>query len=206
MRTVSKVLLVVVLFWSLGALAQQAAPYLPNYELTPGDVFDVTIEDICTPGYTKKVRNVPKSLRDQAFKSYGISPDRRSQYQLDHLIPLNLGGSNSIRNLWPIPNYTSPWNAQVKDRLEMRLQKLVCSGQVGLETAQREIAFNWTEAYQRFMGTSPPVVAKSEPLLAPNVVTTETPPKNTAPNATENEVWVNTASPGRHAGRSAIEM
>jgi hypothetical protein len=125
MRAVSKALLVLFLFWGLGALARQPAPYLPNPELTPGDVFDITIEDICTPGYTKKVRTVTSSLRNQAFESYGISSDRRSEYQLDHLIPLALGGSNSIKNLFPLPNHTSPWNARVKDRLEVRLQKLV---------------------------------------------------------------------------------
>src|SRR5215475_14711044 len=104
MRTVSKALLAVVLFWSVGALARQPAPYLPKPELTPGDVFDVILEDVCTPGYTKKVRAVPSALRTQAFKSYGIASDRRSEYQLDHLIPLALGGSNSIKNLWPQPN------------------------------------------------------------------------------------------------------
>jgi hypothetical protein len=194
MRTVSKAILALVLLWSVGALAQQPAPYLPNPELTPGDVFDVTIEDICTPGYAKKVRAVPKALRDQAFNSYGIMYDQRNQYQLDHLIPLALGGSNSIKNLFPLPNYTSPWNARVKDRLEVRLQKLVCSGQVDLETAQREIAANWTEAYERFMGASPPAAAKAEPLLAPIVVIETPPPTTSAPNATENEVWVNTRS------------
>jgi len=208
MRTVSKALLTVVLFWSVGAPARQPAPYLPKPELTPGDVFDVTLEDICTPGYTRKVRAVPSALRTQAFKSYGIASDRRSEYQLDHLIPLALGGSNSIKNLWPQPNHTSPWDARAKDRLEVRLQRLVCGKKLALETAQREIAANWTEAYQRFMGTSPPSVAKLEPLLAQNV-TTERPPKTSAaPTGAKNEVWVNTRSgiywkPGsRHFGKT----
>jgi len=198
MRTLSKALLAVVLFWSLGALAQQPAPYLPNRVLTPGDVFDVTIEDICTPGYTKKVRAVTKALRDQAFESYGVAFDQRRNYQLDHLIPLALGGSNSIKNVFPLPNHTSPWNARVKDRLEVRLQKLVCSGQVDLKTAQREIAANWTEAYRKFMGASPPVVAKSEPLLAPNV-TAETSPKAKRTDGSQER------SMGQHALRHILE-
>ena len=67
------------------------------------------------------------------------------------------------------------------------------------------VAANWTDAYQR--GTSPPIVANSEPLLAPNV-TAETPPRANAPNATKTEVWVNTRSgiywkPGsRHFGKT----
>ena len=154
----------------------------------------MTIEDICTPGYTKKVRAVPTSLRNQAFESYGVPFDERRNYQLDHLIPLALGGSNSIKNLFPLSNLTSPWNARVKDRLEVRLQKLVCNRQVDLETAQRAIAANWTEAYQKFMGTSPPIVANREPLLTPNATGSQSRSKANAPNATENEVWVNTRS------------
>ena len=180
MRTVSKALLALCLLWNVSALAQRLTPYLPNPEFTPGDVFDVTMEDICTPGYSKKVRAVTKALRDQAFTKYGIMSDRRGEYQIDHLIPLALGGSNSIKNLWPLPNNTSPWNARAKDALEVRLQKLVCSGQVALETAQHQIATDWTEAYRKFIGASPPVAGKGEPLLAPN--------------ANEDKVWVNTQS------------
>ena len=194
MRSVLKLLVVLYLIWNVGALAQRSAPYLPDPELTPGDVFDVTVEDICTPGYATKVRAVPKALRDQAFESYGVAFRERKNYQLDHLIPLSLGGSNSIKNLFPLPNHTSPWNARGKDRLEARLHKLVCSGQLDLEAARRAIATDWTEAYQNFMGTFPPAVAKGEPLLAPNATGYETLPQANAPNATEKEVWVNTRS------------
>jgi hypothetical protein len=38
--------------------AGQPTPILPDPKLTPGDTFDVTAEDVCVPGYAKKVRNV----------------------------------------------------------------------------------------------------------------------------------------------------
>jgi hypothetical protein len=44
------------LFLTQAVLAQQLTPILPDPKLTPGDVFDVTAQDICVPGYAKKVR------------------------------------------------------------------------------------------------------------------------------------------------------
>jgi len=194
MRTVSKALLALCLLWNVAAFARQPMPFLPDSALTPGDVFDVTIGDVCTPGYARKVRAVTKPLRDDAFKSYRVLSYHRGEYQLDHLIPLALGGSNSIKNLWPQPNNSSPWNARVKDALEVRLHKLVCRGQVDLGAAQREIATDWTEAYRRYIGTRLPVAAGGAPLPAPNAVDSERRPKANAPSTNENEVWVNMRS------------
>ena len=83
--------------WS--ALAQQPTPILPDPKLTPGDTFDVTAQDVCVPGYAKKVRAVPAWLKRQAYAEYGITQYKTGDYEVDHLIPLSLGGSNSIRNL-----------------------------------------------------------------------------------------------------------
>jgi transketolase len=40
------------------------AVYLPTPQLTPGDALDVTTSDICVPGYSFKVRDVPTSVKD----------------------------------------------------------------------------------------------------------------------------------------------
>jgi len=117
MRTVPRTLLALWLLWNVGAFARQPTPFLPDPELTPGDVFDVTVEDICRPGYSNKVRAVTKALRDQAYRNYGIASHEPGDYQLDHLIPLSIGGSNSIRNLCPQPNTTSAWTRALKTRL-----------------------------------------------------------------------------------------
>ena len=61
----------------------------------------MTKSDICVPGYSKKVRNVPESVKKQAYAEYGITLHQPKEYEVDHLISLELGGSNSLKNLWP---------------------------------------------------------------------------------------------------------
>jgi hypothetical protein len=133
------------LFLAQVVLAQQPTPILPVSVLTPGDTFDVTAQDLCVPGYTKKVRNVPAEMKREVYDEYGVTSHEPGDYEVDHLIPLELGGSNSIKNLWPESHRTLPWNAQVKDRLEGKLHELVCSGQLDLKTAQHAIAADWMQ-------------------------------------------------------------
>jgi hypothetical protein len=80
-----------------------------------------------------------------------------------------LGGSNSIKNLWPESHRTSPWNAQVKDRLEDKLHELVCGGQLDLKTAQRAIASNWIEAYKKYVSPNPEQIMSFAQLLRTGV-------------------------------------
>jgi hypothetical protein len=124
----------------------------PRNSLTPGETRNVTVDDVCrgTHEYT-----VPVSVRQQVFREYGINDQRPNAYEMDYLITPELGGSSSIRNLWPQP-YSAVWNAHVKDELEDRLHGLVCSGQVDLATAQREISRDWIGAYKKYFHTNKP--------------------------------------------------
>jgi len=128
---------------------------LPDPRLTPGDVLTTDTNTICRPGYTKTVRNVPSSVKNAVYREYGIATHQPREYEVDHLISLELGGSNSIQNLWPQSYQTTPLNAHVKDKLENRLHSLVCSGQVPIQEAQRAIAQDWIGAYQKYLGPLP---------------------------------------------------
>ena len=130
---------------------------LPDIALTPGDVLDVSKDDVCATGYTRKVRNVPASVKNRVYSHYKMARQQKVCCEVDHLVPLELGGSNREANLWP-QLYTGEWNAHVKNQLEARLHHLVCSGEVDLKTAQHDIAADWIVAYQRYVG---PVPAKS---------------------------------------------
>ena len=70
-------------------------------------------------------------------------------WEEDHLISLQLGGApRDPDNLWPEP-WFGDWNAKDKDSLESRLNAMVCSGQIGLRDAQKEIAADWVAAYKK---------------------------------------------------------
>ncbi|HEU4587149.1 MAG TPA: hypothetical protein VFS11_00770 [Gemmatimonadales bacterium] len=128
-------------------------PYLPDPKRTPGATLAVAAADICVPGYSRKVRNVPSSVKRDVYRSYGINAPPPRRYEVDHLISLELGGSNSERNLWPESYETQPWNAHRKDELENELHRRVCAGKLDLGTAQHEIATDWIAAYQKYLGT-----------------------------------------------------
>ena len=127
---------------------------LPDRALTPGAVFPrATRAQVCTPGYSAGVRDVPYSLKAAVYARYGVVWTSRT-HEVDHLISLELGGSNSILNLWP-ERYGARWGARVKDRLENRLHDLVCSGSMTLRRAQHLIAVDWPKAYLRYIGEPP---------------------------------------------------
>ena len=135
-----------------GTIPPDDLPYLQNHELTPGSVFpNATREEICVPGYTKRVRHVSGETKRERYHAYGISHHRPGDYEMDHLISLELGGDNEPTNLWPEP-YHGTNNAHVKDKVENELHRLVCNGTIPLEQAQREIATDWLAAYRRHVG------------------------------------------------------
>lgn len=139
--------------------SQEGSPLVPNPKMTPGATLPVTAKDICVPGYTQKVRNVPSSLKNQVYAQYGIASRRPGQYEVDHLISLELGGSNSIKNLWPESYVTQPWNAHVKDQLENALHDDICAGRISLPQAQKEIATDWIAAYEKHFHTNAPLAS-----------------------------------------------
>ena len=102
---------------------------------------------ICVHGYTKTVRPPESQTQrfkfDEAYPAYEV-PDG-TKTELDHLVSLELGGSNDASNLWP--ERSAPPNP--KDAVENALHAAVCSGQMSLRAAQLAIASNWMTAKAR---------------------------------------------------------
>ena len=137
-------------------------PGLPNQKVTPGvpnsQVSQANIQvTICVSGYTKTIRppvsytNKLKYLQIQNGYNY-MGDAKSSDYEEDHLIPLEVGGDpTSVGNLWPEP-WLTIWNAGKKDQLENKIHSLVCSGALTLAAGQKVFMTNWISGYQKYVG------------------------------------------------------
>lgn len=120
---------------------------LQDTACTPGAIIPTASKDqVCVSGYSKSVRNVPTAEKRQVYQEYSIASHSPGQYEIDHLVSLELGGSNDIANLWPEPASPTP-GFHEKDAVENYLHTEVCNGHLSLQQAQQEIATNWLTVY-----------------------------------------------------------
>ncbi len=137
-----------------------ATVMVPDPQLTPGATVFMTREQVCHAGNDKNAV-VPADVRKKVFAAYGIASGASRDYEVDYLITPALGGADDVRNLWPESYSAVVWNARVKDALEDRMRELVCSGQLDLPTAQREIATDWIGSYKKYFRTDQPLATEA---------------------------------------------
>jgi hypothetical protein len=127
---------------------------LADRRCSPGAYYSrLTKAVICSPSYrTSSVRNVPQTEKYEVEREYGMASRLYGRsIEIDHIISLELGGSNAIANLFPEPG-SGAASYHAKDRLENRLHSMVCSGSISLSAARRGIATNWRLLYRRVFG------------------------------------------------------
>jgi hypothetical protein len=126
---------------------------LPDVGCTPGARYSrVGKPQICRPGYASSVRHVTESTKDAVYAAYGMRRHfNGADGEVDHLLSLELGGSNIRANLFPEAATPRPGSHE-KDRLENRLHAEVCAGRITLRHAQRLIATDWVAAYHARFG------------------------------------------------------
>jgi hypothetical protein len=122
-----------------GAFVTLALPFCVSTALAADlplnpDVTQTTITTtICQAGWTRTVRPYVanmKRIKSEMLAPIGEPIERRNQYELDHKIPLALGGAVIDRRnlaLQPIEE------AREKDAIEVCLSSLVCEGKIGCD-------------------------------------------------------------------------
>lgn len=129
----------------------------PDRRCSPGAYYSkLTKAVICSSTFrTSTIRNVPQSEKYQVEREYGMAARHYgSALEIDHIVSLELGGSNDIANLFPEKLYAHP-GYRVKDKLENKLHAMVCAGSIGLRAAQKGIAANWQALYEKVFAAAP---------------------------------------------------
>jgi hypothetical protein len=147
---------IVVLFvgFFLRKPAGAAIVSVPDAKLTPGATVLADRQTICRSANVKN-KSVSIALQKKVFEEYGIHGAEPKFYEVDYLVTPALGSADDIRNLWP-HSYSAAWNARVKDDLEDRLREMVCTGELDLNQAQKDIATDWIAAYKKYFHTNQP--------------------------------------------------
>jgi hypothetical protein len=130
----------------------------PDARCTPGGMNpSVTLDVLRDPAWrTKTVRNCASSEAQKhvAYRWYGIekpavNSNENQVCELDHLVPLELGGADGLGNIWPQcgPDAVSLNQRyfKQKDHVENYLAEEVKAGRMPLAEAQRGIAKDWTQ-------------------------------------------------------------
>src|SRR4051812_27623885 len=134
-----------------------AAGAEPDRRCSPGAYFSgLTKTVLCSSSFhTSSVRNVSDATRYAVEVAYGMAPRAYgSTLEIDHIVSLELGGSNDPANLFPERADAHP-GYHAKDKLENAAHAWVCEGKIDLRTAQRKIAGNWEALYKLVFGTAP---------------------------------------------------
>lgn len=117
---------------------------LPDPAFTPGEATALTQTAVCDTKWSRDERHVTLKMKRAVCALYGAERCPGKEWEVDHLISRELGGADTAANLFPQPIA----QARLKDRLENRLHREVCSGAISLEAAQMEIRTNWVKAYK----------------------------------------------------------
>lgn len=115
---------------------------LPDPLLTPGKV--------ARNGQDRQA--VTQEMERRVFSLYRIPWRRRPEFKIDHLIPVELGGADTIDNLWPQSLSIKPYNARRKEYLTRQLLVLVAAGKMTLAQAQNEIREDWISCFVDHVG------------------------------------------------------
>ncbi len=132
----------------------------PNPTLSPGliatdNLNDLTSHSACGT-YSECHRNTTDAQKRTVRAEYPTCPPEQ---EIDHILPLSIGGADDVKNLWCQP-LNNMWNGQnwgykTKDAIESYLASQVKNGKIAPKIAQECILNDWIACYQQYLGKQP---------------------------------------------------
>ena len=126
----------------LAASAPAQEALLPNPKLTPGRVAQSDNDR----------RGVTVEMEQKVFARYRLPWSSRGAFKIDHLIPLDLGGADTIDNLWPQSLRARPYGPERKELLTEVMLRRIANREMTLEEAQEQIRRDWIDAFIDHLG------------------------------------------------------
>ena len=130
---------------------------MPNARLTPGGVRAIDLATFLATEVDTEAGRPGAAEKRAAWDEYGYPGKSDGQHwEYDHLVPIECGGDNDLKNIWPEPR-VGPWNAWDKDRLEDACGKDIRNG--SMTVAQAQAIFlapaDWRVGYRSVFGSVP---------------------------------------------------
>lgn len=79
----------------------------------------------------------------------------KTKVEIDHIVPLALGGADEVKNLWAEPEHLIvggfDYGFHTKDRLESFLVLQMKEGKISPKDAQNCIISDWVACYQKYL-------------------------------------------------------
>jgi len=133
-------------------------PAVPDPALTPGVVASTDEAEVCAAGpngtYSQQHRQTTVAMKAEVYRRYNVEPAGRD-FEIDHRLPLALGGKDDVLNLWPQRGFEHP-SYHDKDKLETYLWRAVCKDhKMHLGDAQSILLGDWIAGFVKFFGEPP---------------------------------------------------
>jgi hypothetical protein len=137
--------------------------YWPDNAVTPGlanpKVTQRNIKrTICSPRWVKSARPPDRffaTAETAQFERASSALKDPAHYEIDHRIPIEVGGHpRDAANLWAQP-LRIEWNALVKDKLETYIQGEVCARRMKLAEGQAVFQRDWVDVFRQYCGPDP---------------------------------------------------
>jgi hypothetical protein len=120
----------------------------PNLQLTPGAIAVTDTAAVCNQPHHVH-QSIPFTDQAAVWQEYGYTTSQQHHYLLDYLVPLSLGGSADVTNLWPAALRGTGYYQ--KQKLNVILRDAVCHRTVSLATAQSQLQKDWFAAYLEYV-------------------------------------------------------
>lgn len=134
---------------------------IPDQQKTPGEWdASMTKQDMCTPALSTEPAISPATAK-AVFALYGIHAAFQAEWKLVFALSCTLGGRNTVKNVFPIPN-DSPYTPAMLAELNRKLRMDLCSSSVTLKDLNQlrsNLAMNWVAKRIQVLGSPFPKVA-----------------------------------------------